>query len=90
MAPATRSKHGVTRSLRPARVRDHVSLSLLLYVAGLLVLVRGVEEAGLTAALVGWLAGLARGQVSALAAGLVGLVGVRTCQDTSPASLTAW
>ncbi len=77
----------ITRSLRPARVRDHVSLSLLLYVAGLLVLVRGIEEAGLTAAVVGWLAGLARGQVSAVVAGLVGAAIGANLINNVPATL---
>jgi arsenical pump membrane protein len=45
----------VARNLQVERVRAHVSLSLFVYVAGLLVLVRGVEAAGLTTAAVTWL-----------------------------------
>lgn len=56
--------------LRPGEVRGHVSLTLLLYVAGLLVLVRGVESTGLTAAVVGRAASLASGPAGAVAAGL--------------------
>ncbi|MDQ6920879.1 MAG: SLC13 family permease [Candidatus Dormibacteraeota bacterium] len=60
------------RNLGAARVRQHVSLPLFVYVAGLLVLVRGVEEAGLTGVLVGWLTAQAGDPVRALGAGLAG------------------
>lgn len=57
------------RGLRPTVLREHLSLSLLLYVAGLLVLVRGVEAVGLTTAVVGWLTTALRGPFEAVAAG---------------------
>jgi arsenical pump membrane protein len=56
-------------------------------VAGLLALVRGIEEAGLTAALVGWLGGLARDQVSAVAAGLLGAAIGANLINNVPATL---
>ncbi|PZR97728.1 MAG: arsenic transporter [Candidatus Nephthysia bennettiae] len=62
----------VAGNLRPDRVRHHVSLTLFIYVAGLLLLVRGVEEAGLTGAVVGWLTGQAGDPLRAVGAGLAG------------------
>jgi arsenical pump membrane protein len=50
---------GAAGSLRPAGVLQHFSASLLVYVAALLLIVRAVEQAGPTAAVVGWLAGRA-------------------------------
>jgi arsenical pump membrane protein len=69
------------------RVREHLSLSLLLYVAGLLVLVRGLEASGLTAALVGRLAGLARGEAGAASAGLIGSAVAANVVNNVPATL---
>lgn len=60
------------RRLQPGRVCEHVGFGLLLYVAGLLVLIRGLEEAGVSAVLVGALAGLVRGSGTAVLAGLAG------------------
>ncbi|MDQ6710090.1 MAG: SLC13 family permease [Candidatus Dormibacteraeota bacterium] len=55
-----------------SRVRHHVSGSLFLFIAGLFILVRGVEDTGLTAALVGDLAGLVHGPVTAAMVGIAG------------------
>ncbi|MDQ6772610.1 MAG: SLC13 family permease [Candidatus Dormibacteraeota bacterium] len=60
------------RDLDVGRVRGQVSLSLFVYVAGLLVMVRGLESVGLTETAVGWLWGLAPGQLGAVGAGLLG------------------
>ena len=54
------------------RVRQHVSGSLFLFIAGLFILVRGVEDTGLTAALVGGLAQLVHGPVTAVVVGIAG------------------
>jgi arsenical pump membrane protein len=75
------------RNLQAKRVRAHVSLSLFLYVAGLLVMVRGVEAVGLTAAAVGWLTGLAHGPVSAVAVGLAGSAVGANLINNVPATL---
>ena len=60
---------------------------LLVYVACLLVSVRGVEGVGLTAALVGWFVGLTHGQVSAVAVGLVGAATGANLINNVPATL---
>jgi len=60
------------RNVQAARVRSHFSFSLLVYVVGLLVMVRGVEAIGLTTVAVGWLVVLAHGPVTSVAAGLAG------------------
>lgn len=60
------------RRFRPREVREHVSVSLLVYVAGLMVLVQGVENVGVTSAVVGWLVGLGHGPLTSLAAGVLG------------------
>jgi arsenical pump membrane protein len=73
--------------LRPARVREHVSLSLLLYVAGLTVLVRGLQDAGVTAAVVSGLFRLATGPGAAVAAGALGAAGSANLVNNWPATL---
>jgi arsenical pump membrane protein len=62
----------LARGPRLGAVRAHLSLRSLVYVAGLLVMVRGVEERGITTWLVGALAGFAGDPLSAAAAGLAG------------------
>jgi len=54
------------------RVRQHLSGSLFLFIAGLFILVKGVEDTGLTAALVGGLAQLVHGPVTAVVVGIAG------------------
>lgn len=51
----------VARNLQVERVRAHVSLSLFAYVAGPLILIRGVESVGFTTVAVGWLTALPHG-----------------------------
>jgi arsenical pump membrane protein len=75
------------RRLDVARVREHVSPTLFLYVAGLLVLVRGVEAPGLTGAVVGRLAGLAADPVGAVAAGLLGAAAAANLINNVPTIL---
>lgn len=53
-------------------LRAHVSPTLFVYVAGLLVLVRGVQDAGITAALVSGAVAHATDSASAVVAGLLG------------------
>ncbi len=52
-----------------AQAREHVSLAVLVYVAGLLVLVAALEEAGLTGALAYWLRDLVPSGPAAVVAG---------------------
>lgn len=61
----------LARNLQVDRVRAHVGLSLFVYVAGLLVVVRGIEVAGLTTAAVGWLTALPHSSLGAVASGVV-------------------
>jgi arsenical pump membrane protein len=75
------------RNLQPERIRAHVSLSLFAYVAGLLVMVRGVEAVGLTDAAVGWLVALGHGPISAVAAGLAGAAIGANLINNVPATL---
>lgn len=77
----------VARNLQAERVRAHVSLSLFVYLAGLLVLVRGIETAGLTAAATGLLTALPQSQLGAVAAGVAsGAVGANLINNV-PATL---
>jgi Arsenical pump membrane protein len=75
------------RNLQAGQVRVHVSLTLLVYVAALLVLVRGIEGTGLTAAAAGWLAGFVHGPPSAVAAGLLGAAAGANLINNVPATL---
>jgi arsenical pump membrane protein len=75
------------RRLDLRAVREHFSLSLLVYVAGLLVLVRGVEAAGLTGALVERLTAPVTGPVGAVGAGLVGGAVLANLLNNVPATL---
>lgn len=77
----------VLRRFRPRRVREHVSLTLLGYVSGLLLLVKGVELTGLTGGLVGWLVGFAHSPLTAAAAGIVGAAIGANVLNNLPASL---
>jgi arsenical pump membrane protein len=77
----------VAGGLRPRRVREHVSVSLFLYVAGLLVLVKGAEQVGLTAAVVEHVAGLAHGPTSAVASGIAGAAVGANLINNVPATL---
>jgi arsenical pump membrane protein len=54
------------------RVRQHVSGSLFLFITGLFILVKGVEDTGLTAGLVGGLTQLVHGPVTAVVIGIAG------------------
>ena len=54
------------------RIVSHLSPSLFLFIAGLFVLVRGAEDAGLTAMLGGGLTSLVTNPTSAVVAGIVG------------------
>jgi len=73
--------------LQAARVREHFSLTLLGYVSGLLLLVKGVELTGLTAGLVSLLLGFAQTPATAAAAGLVGAAVGSNVLNNLPASL---
>ncbi|MDQ6898140.1 MAG: SLC13 family permease [Candidatus Dormibacteraeota bacterium] len=77
----------VSRGFQPQRVREHFSLTLLGYVSGLLLLVKGVELTGLTAGLVRLLVGLAQTPATAAAAGLVGAAVGSNVLNNLPASL---
>jgi arsenical pump membrane protein len=77
----------VCRRLRPREVREHISLSLLLYVAALTVLVRGLGDAGVTAAAVSGLMHLAGGPGAAVAAGVVGAAASANLVNNWPATL---
>lgn len=68
-------------------VREHVSLTLLLYVAGLFVMVQGLEEAGVTHTLVGGLAGLAQGTAAAIGLGAGGAALASNLVNNLPATL---
>lgn len=68
-------------------LREHVSLTLLLYVAGLFVMVQGLEEAGATHALVGGLAGLAHGTAAAIGLGAGGAAIAANLVNNLPATL---
>ena len=54
------------------RIGGHLSPSLFLFIAGLFVLVRGIEDTGFTATLVDTLARLATSPTSAVVAGMIG------------------
>ncbi len=54
------------------RIRQHVNGSLFLFISGLFILIRGVEDTGLTAALIGGLVHLVHGPVTAVVVGIVG------------------
>jgi arsenical pump membrane protein len=75
------------RRFQPGRVREHVSLSLFLYVGGLLILVQGLQDAGVTAAVVHWLLGLAGGPLTAVAAGVLGAGVAANLVNNLPATL---
>ncbi len=75
------------RRLDLRTVREHFSLSLLAYVAGLLVLVQGVERAGLTGMLVGRLTGLVGGPTGAVGAGVAGGAVLANLLNNVPATL---
>jgi arsenical pump membrane protein len=75
------------RHLDLRTVREHFSPSLLIYVAGLLVLVQGVERAGLTEMLVGRLTGLVSGPIGAVGAGLTGGAVLANLLNNVPATL---
>jgi len=75
------------RRLDLRAVREHFSVSLLVYVAGLLVLVRGVEATGLTGMLVGRLTALVSGPTGAVGAGLAGGAVLANLLNNVPATL---
>jgi arsenical pump membrane protein len=75
------------RNLQVGRVRAHVSLSLFVYVAGLLVLVRAVEAAGLTTAAVRWLTALPGGSLGTVASGVAGAAAGSNLVNNVPATL---
>lgn len=77
----------VARNLQVERIRAHVSLSLFLYVAGLLVLVRGVEAVGFTTAAVRWLTTLPRGSLGAVASGVASAAVGANLLNNVPATL---
>ena len=62
----------VCRRLSRDRLRVHVSPTLFVYIAALFVLVRGVQDAGITAALVSGAVAHASDSASAVIAGLLG------------------
>jgi arsenical pump membrane protein len=75
------------RQLQLGPVREHVSLTLLLYVAGLFVMVQGLEEAGTTQALVSGLARLATSPTAAVGVGTVGAAIAANLVNNLPATL---
>jgi arsenical pump membrane protein len=60
------------RRLSPAHIRAHVSPALLVYVAGLFVMVRGAQDAGITGSLVASAAAAAQDPSRAVISGLLG------------------
>jgi arsenical pump membrane protein len=62
------ARHRVSRE----HLRAHVSPALFVYIAGLFILVRGVQDAGITAALVSGAVAHATDSASAVVAGLLG------------------
>ncbi len=74
-------------TLRPRRLREHVSLSLFIYVAGLVVVAQGVESAGLAGLLARGLAGLANGPAAAALVGVLGGAAGANLVNNVPATL---
>ncbi|TMC32884.1 MAG: hypothetical protein E6J28_14520, partial [Chloroflexi bacterium] len=62
----------VNRGLSREHLRAHVSPSLFVYIAGLFILVRGIEDAGITGALMAQLVSHAAEAGTAVAVGLFG------------------
>lgn len=62
----------VRRRLSASHLRTHLSPALFVYIAALFILVRGVQDAGITAALVSGAAAQASDRVNAVAVGVLG------------------
>lgn len=70
-----------------ARAREHVSLAVLVYVAGLFVLVAALEQAGLTGAVARWLDTLVRpGSPAVVAGALAAAVGSNAVNNVPAAT----
>lgn len=78
---------GRRRRDRLARAREHVSLAVLVYVAGLFVLVAALEQVGLTGLVARWLDGLVRpGPPAVLAGALAAAVGSNAVNNVPAAT----
>lgn len=70
-----------------SHIRAHVSPLLFVYIAGLFVLVRAVEQVGITSALVGGLVAQVAGAPSAVASGVLGTAVSSNLVNNLPAQL---
>lgn len=78
---------------RLARAREHVSVGVLVYVAGLFVLIAALEQVGLTAGVAGWSRDLVRSGPAAVVAGaLAAAIGSNAVNNVPAATflLSAW